>query len=114
VRWRPGALTRMGRPKHGPNRLTIDGLEYAWEYRHGWLVDWSKGLKAISVSVSLDPGRTRELILELTFAVPGPERDPSHSKVGHAVVAAIRRAIEAGWEPESRGKAFRHKVGPGV
>lgn len=98
----------MGRPKTGPNRVVIDGGEYAWELRHGWMFDWDDSTQGISVSVSRNPGRTRELILDLRFQVPGAEHRPPPARVERAVVGAIRDAIEAGWDPESRGKAFRH------
>ena len=56
--------------------VSVDGTDYAWASRHGWLV-WGKGIKALSISVSLQPGRTRELILDFTMKV-GPAR-PSES-----------------------------------
>jgi hypothetical protein len=89
--------------------VAVDGTDYAWSYRHGWVV-WGKGIKAISVSVSLHPGRTRELILDFTLKVNDGDGTPSEARVLHALVSAIRSAREAGWDPESRGRAFRHEI----
>ena len=95
----------------GADRRTVlvDGVEYAWSYRHGWLV-WGKGIKAMSLSVSLHPARTRELIVDLTLQM-NPQGDlPSEARVLEALAGAIRQAIVAGWDPESRGRAFRYEL----
>jgi hypothetical protein len=89
--------------------VAVDGVDYAWSYRHGWVV-WGKGIKAVSVSVSLHPGRTRELILDFTVKVGDGGNTPSDARVVDALAAAIRSAREAGWDPESRGRAFRHEI----
>ena len=88
--------------------VTVDAIEYVWSYRHGWVV-FGKGIKAVSVSVSLHPDRTRELILDFTLNV-GAGDTPSDSRVLHALPAGIRSARAAGWDPESRGRAFRHEI----
>jgi hypothetical protein len=89
--------------------ITIDGVDYIWTHRHGWIV-WGKGIKAISISVSLKPERTRELILDLTLRVGAEENTPSEKRLARALEPAIRSAMEAGWDPESRGRAFRHEI----
>ena len=89
--------------------VCVDGTSYAWEYRHGWLV-WGKGIKAISISVSLRPGRTRELILDLTLSVGPEDGPPPEARIIRALEDGIRSACEAGWDPESRGRAFRHEI----
>lgn len=89
--------------------VTVDAMSYAWEYRHGWLV-WGKGIKAISLSVSLRPGRTRELVLDLTLKVGPEEGPPPETRILRALENGIRSACQAGWDPESRGRAFRHEI----
>ena len=89
--------------------VTVDGVDYAWSYRHGWVV-WGKGVKAVSLSVSLHPTRTRELILDLTVLVEVEDNTPSDLRVARALPEAIRSAMDAGWDPESRGRAFRHEM----
>jgi len=73
-------------------------------------VVWGKGIKAMSVSVSLHPGRTRELILDLTLKTNEVDAAPSERRVLGALQSGIRAAREAGWDPESRGRAFRYEI----
>lgn len=100
----------MGRLKAVAHKLSVDGAAYSWEYRHQWFVQREKSLRTISVSVTLDPGRHRELILELSFTVPGLERNPPDARLAAVVREGIRGAREAGWDPESRGRAFRYEL----
>ena len=93
--------------------VSVDGTDYAWASRHGWLV-WGKGIKALSISVSLQPGRTRELILDFTMKVGVEDGPPSDRRVVQALAPAIRAALKAGWDPESRGRAFRHEVAENI
>ena len=102
---------RAGRSGASATRVAVDGTSYAWTYRHGWLV-WGKGIKVVSISVSLHPERTRELILDFTLKVSGEDGVPSEPRMARALEAGIRSAREAGWDPESRGRAFRHEMGP--
>jgi hypothetical protein len=89
--------------------ITVDGIDYAWAYRHGWIV-WGKGIKALSLSAWLRPERTRELILDFTLKVAEGDGPPSETSVLRALESGIRSAREAGWDPESRGRAFRHEL----
>jgi hypothetical protein len=100
----------MPRIKSNASILTVNAVAYAWAYRHRWLVNREKGLQDISVSVSLEPGRTRELILDFSFVGFDLERPPSDTKVARGLESAVRSALAAGWDPESRGRAFRHDV----
>ena len=93
--------------------VKVDGVDYVWAYRHGWVV-WGKGIKAISISVSLRPGRTRELILDFTMKVGPEDGSPSDIRVVQALEPAIRAALRAGWDPESRGRAFRYEVAESI
>jgi hypothetical protein len=101
---------KAGRRGAAHTTVTVDGDDYAWSYRHGWVV-WGKGIKAVSISVSLHPERTRELILDFTLNVNDGDGTPADPRVLHALASGIRSAREAGWDPESRGRAFRHEIG---
>lgn len=90
--------------------VSVDGTEYAWAYRHGWTV-WGKGIKVMSLSVSLRPERTRELILDFTLRMSEEDAAPPEATVLRALQGGIRSALDAGWDPESRGRAFRLQVG---
>lgn len=104
---------KAGRSGAAHTSVTVDGAEYAWSYRHGWVV-WGKGIKAVSVSVSLHPERTRELILDFTLKVKDGDGTPSDARVLRALPSAIRSAQEAGWDPESRGRSFRHEIAESI
>lgn len=104
---------KAGRSGAARTTVTVDGTDYAWSYRHGWVV-WGKGIKAVSVSVSLHPERTRELILDFTLKVNDGDGTPSEARVRDALPSAIRSAREAGWDPESRGRAFRHEIAESI
>jgi hypothetical protein len=89
--------------------ISVDGTDYRWKYRHGWNV-WGKGIKAISISASLSPERTRELILDFVLKLGDNDGPPSEARVLRALESGIRSALAAGWNPESRGRAFRHEI----
>jgi len=100
---------KAGRAGAATSTVAVDSVEYAWSYRHGWRV-WGKDIKIISLSVALKPQRTRELILDFTVKVGADAPTPGEARVMRALEGAIRASIEAGWEPESRGRAFRFEV----
>lgn len=92
-----------------PRMVLVDGVEFTWSLRHGWLVDQGKGLKGISISVRRLPGDTRELVIDFDFAVFSRGR-PKEALLRRHLEIAIRSALGSGWDPESRGKPFRHRV----
>jgi hypothetical protein len=101
--------SKAARGEGDAETVGVDGIDYSWFRRHDWLV-WGKGIKAISVSVSLRPERTRELILDFSLKIGPEEATPSEARLARALGPAIRAAMQAGWDPESRGRAFRYTV----
>ncbi len=95
-----------------PNPISVDGYDMIWEKRHPIFLDWRKELKGVSVSVWIRPGKTKELILDVHFATFGIDRMPNPDRWNQVLALAVRSAIEAGWDPESRGAAFRHTPAP--
>lgn len=91
-----------------PHNLVVDGYALVWEKRHPLFVDWRKELKGVSVSVWRVPGKTKELILDVHFAVYGLDRFPNPDQWDGVLSRAIRSAMVAGWDPDSRGAARRH------
>jgi len=74
---------------------------------------WSNsggGYKGMCVSVQVSDQSRRELIIEYPYPrdkrgkhMPLPQRPPISSSM---VETSIRQAVSAGWDPNSRGKAF--------
>ena len=96
-------------PKY--DTLTHDGQEYRWLYRHGWgNLRGGAGYYGVSVSVWLDPDRTRELVIDFPFSRFGMRTPPRRAVLLEAVLPALQLALEQGWDPESRGRAYRHEV----
>jgi len=90
---------------------TIDGSALRWE-----LVSepqWSNsgdGYKGLCISVCVKDEVRRELIIEYPYPkdsngrpLPVPQRPKVTPK---AVEASICQALNSGWDPSSRGKAF--------
>jgi hypothetical protein len=63
--------------------------------------------------VSLHPGRTRELILDFTMKV-GPEDGPPPTSAWSRPWSRRSARLRAGWDPESRGRAFRYEVAESI
>jgi hypothetical protein len=99
----------MVKSENSPNKLSIDGDDYFWEVRHGWLVDSGVGIKGISISVWRRPGSTRELVIDFPFSVFGLNRSPKRTDLIGALIPAVKAGIAAGWKPDSRGRTFRFK-----
>jgi hypothetical protein len=99
-----------GKSENPLQKITVDGNELLWQIRHGWVHDNIVGLKGISISVCLVPGRTRELIIDFPFSAFGRERSPKQKVLLAKLALAIQAAIEGGWDPESRGRAVRYDV----
>lgn len=94
-------------PRAVSGRATVDDTAYTWSQRHDYAV-WERTVRVRSFSVWLDPGRTRELVLDVAFATTAEDSLPSADEVAAALEAGIRGARAAGWDPESRGRAFRY------
>ena len=91
-----------------PHLLSFDGHDLTWEKRHPLYFDWRKQVKGVSVSVWLKPGKTKELILDVHFALYGLDHFPNADRWNEVLSLAVRSAIDAGWDPRSRGSAMRH------
>ena len=90
-------------------RLTVDGTTYTWERRHAFVID-GKLLHAYSFSVALQPERTRELILDFTLRPDERGLPPTEKRIAATLEDGVRAALEGGWDPESRGRAFRFQL----
>jgi hypothetical protein len=92
-------------------QATINGVRMLWE-----LVSepqWSNsgdGYKGLCISVRVADEARRELVIEYPYPkdsngrpLPIPQRSVVTPKL---VEASIQQALERGWDPSSRGKAF--------
>lgn len=89
--------------------IVIDEDEYHWHVRHllgAPLADGGQG--GISVSVSTDPGKRRELIVEFPFAEFGFAKPKSEPQFAKRLQGCIEAAIAEGWRANSRGRPWIH------
>lgn len=87
--------------------LRIEDVELQWSIqRFGGVSNNTDTYRGLAVSVSLEPGRTKELIIEFPFEEY--EYSPPKSKAAFLdrLRHVIHAAMEEGWNPAKRGKAF--------
>lgn len=94
--------------------MNVDGTNLCWRLISEPL--WSSELryKGLCLSVRAESESQRELIIEYPYPrnsfgspLPLPQRPSLSAKM---VEADVRRALAAGWNPVSRGKAFVYYV----
>ena len=95
--------------------LSVDGMPLIWHLHREQQWCTADEWKGMAIHVKMAEGAHRELVLEypaVSTQKPGYLRtDPAQPSIVAAKVAAhIREAIEAGWNPESRGKPFFYQV----
>ncbi|MBI3678056.1 MAG: hypothetical protein HY243_15715 [Proteobacteria bacterium] len=94
--------------------VTIDGFELYWQRRSEPRYTTDLGHQGLRILVRLAQSTRRELILEYPFGEKKPSgmaHVPERPKIDpRAVEADIRRAMDAGWNPASRGKPFNFLV----
>jgi hypothetical protein len=100
----------MSKDSKQSGAVTVDGIEYSWEFRHASRFDSSVGLCGPSVAVSLRPAHTRDLIIDFPISTFDYKSKPRKAILKHHLTSVIRAALASGWEPESRGKPFRINV----
>jgi hypothetical protein len=89
----------------------VDGVSLLWELTSE--PQWSNsgdGYKGLCISVRVADEARRELIIEYPYPRDRAGRPlpvPQRPNVTPALVeASILQALDAGWDPSSRGKAF--------
>ena len=93
--------------------IELEGTRLKWELVSEPQITTEDGYKGLCISVRMEDGHHRELILEYPFIKKSGEspKIPQRPKFSDKTVeAGIRQAIAGGWTPDSRGKTIVHRV----
>ena len=96
--------------------VTIDGLALVWWLHREQQLSTADGWKGLAIHVKVVEGTRRELHLEYPTvgtektAFPRAIKSTRPTILKAKVEAHIREAMEAGWDPNSRGKPFVYQV----
>lgn len=96
--------------------IVIEGMDLLWHVHREpqWCTD--DGWKGMSIAVCLADHKCRELLIEYPFKrrANGMADFPQRPNIiAKALETDIRTAMEAGWDPTSRGKVFAFQVADG-
>src|ERR1043166_9501969 len=87
--------------------INIEGVDYAWTItRLGGVSNSLNDYRGLAVSVSLEPERTKELVIEFPFEEFEFGMPRSKSGLVDRLRGCIETAMAEGWVPDKRGKAF--------
>jgi hypothetical protein len=94
---------------------TIDGFSLVWNLHREQQLTTAEGWRGVAIHVKVAEGVRRELWLEYpavqTQKVGFTRTDFVQQNISPAKVEAhIRRAMEAGWNPDARGQRFIYQV----
>ena len=92
--------------------VEVDGHRLRWSLEREAQWTTNDGGKGMAFSVRLDgDDRHRELLLEFPYPrwKPGARQDKERI-LPPRIAKAIRQAMEAGWDPQSRGRVFAFQV----
>jgi len=94
---------------------TIDGVPLIWHLHREQQLTTAEGWRGVAIHVKVAEGVRKELWLEypavMTQKVALTRTDFVQQNISPAKVNAhIRRAMEAGWNPESKGQRFIYEV----
>jgi hypothetical protein len=95
--------------------ITIDGFPLVWNLHREQQLTTAEGWRGVAIHVKVAEGVRKELWLEypavMTQKVGTTRTDFVKQNISPAKVEAhIRRAMEAGWNPESKGQRFIYEV----
>lgn len=94
--------------------FTIDEYELKWELRNEAQFTTDGGLKGVQILVEMVDGPHKQLILEFPYnghRITGITQLAERQNVTEeGIIAGTKLAMEAGWNPVSRGKVFIFEV----
>jgi hypothetical protein len=98
----------MSFPKKGV--VSVQGVDYVWSIeRFGGVSNNTDQYRGLAVSVSLEPGRTKELFIEFPFEEFEFSPPKSKSAFTERLCGVIEAAMAEGWVPDKRGKTFYYE-----
>jgi len=94
--------------------VEVSGVNYQWNvYRQPrWTGDGT--LLGLAILVKPVKSSRRELVLEFTIdrSRPGDMAQHENAQISkRRIIECIQNALDAGWDPESRGKEFFYSAG---
>ena len=99
--------------KPSSESVSVQGFDLRWNiYRRGGASTAYENNRGLAVTLSVEPGQTRELRIEFPFGAYFFDMPKQESEFVEKLRDAIAEAIDAGWRPNSRGKAFVFEVKP--
>jgi hypothetical protein len=101
----------LKRRNNSTESIEVGGFQFKWTLRRNpkWSTD--QGYIGAAISVERVDATRRELIVEYSF--PGFKRNGMLERTkltSRDVAAAVREAIAAGWDPDSRGRPFVFQI----
>jgi hypothetical protein len=92
-----------------PALVEVGGATYAWSVHREPQWCTIDGWKGLALEVAAQDASGRQLIIELPFQAKSHRSTPHRQRPNVArseIERYIREALEAGWDPDSRGKPF--------
>lgn len=96
--------------------VELDGTDFRWSVfrQPTWTMGRTHGYTLLGLAVLVEPPEPghRKLVLEFDIEPRGdmPQHQRFHANKAR-LIEAIKDAISAGWEPDSRGKRFVYEAG---
>jgi hypothetical protein len=93
--------------------IVIDGMNLDWHVQREPQWSSTDGWKGMSIAVRLAENKCRELLVEYPFKrrTNGMAEFPQRPNIiAKALETDVKAAMEAGWDPMSRGKVFAFQV----
>ena len=101
----------MAIPRKGSRSITVDGVAYRWRIRQRPTYMQGAFGHSLNLAVELTDDPKCTLLVELAQSHPcNWLGDPAVPVTPSEVAGHIRQALDAGWQPESQGGAFRFKI----
>jgi hypothetical protein len=93
--------------------ISVDGVEFGWRVDRNPQWCTADGWRGLLLYVEASGSRGRSLHIELPFEIRDHGSTPHRQRPkvsAQALSRYIREALEAGWDPSSRGKTFLYVV----